>query len=79
MTPAIATDIPSATFASANNPVALPADTVTVSPLMTPTSEGDPPSVAVLLWSYTLLFAERPVTVSSFWVMFAVVVTVFNV
>ena len=63
------------TFLLANVPAMPLVEMVTVSPATTPTNAGElVVSVAVTPWSYTLLLAPMPVTVSVFAVMSAVVV-----
>ena len=80
MRPDILTKMPVPTLDVANVPTAVEVDNVTVSPAMTPTSEALPVfKVAVVLASYTLLFAVMPVTVKALAVMFAVEVGWVNV
>ena len=73
VTPAMVTALFVPTALSAKLPVALPAPSVTASPLITPDSAAAAVlSVAVVEPSYTLSFAVMPVTVSAIAVMLAV-------
>ena len=63
------------TFWFVNTPEVEVVEILTLSPEITPTNAAEPRlSITAVVWSYTLLLAVIPVTVSSLVVMLAVVV-----